>query len=40
MVSTTCFGKTLRTQKLKNEVFEYDFEEHFYFSGVDKVNLY
>lgn len=37
MVSMTVFGKTLRTQKLKNEVFDYDFEENFYFSGIDKV---
>jgi hypothetical protein len=37
MVSMTVFGKTLRTQKIKNEVFDYDFEEHFYFSGIDKV---
>ncbi len=37
MVSMTVFGKTLRTQKINNEVFDYDFEEHFYFSGIDKV---
>lgn len=37
MVVMTCFGKTLRTQKILNEVFDYDYEEHFYFSGIDKV---
>jgi hypothetical protein len=30
MVSMTVFGKTLRTQKIKNEVFEYDFEDSFF----------
>lgn len=38
MVSVSCFGKTLKTQKLKNPVTEYDFEENFYFHGVDKVS--
>lgn len=37
MVSMTVFGKTLRTQKIEVEVFDYDFEEHFYFSGIDMV---
>jgi hypothetical protein len=40
MVSLTVFGKTLRTKKILNETFEYDFEEHFYFSGIDKVRIY
>lgn len=38
MVTVTCFDKTLRTPKLENEVFEFDFEENMYFSAANKVN--
>lgn len=37
MVAVTCFDKTLRTKKLENEVFEYDFAENMYFSAANKV---
>ena len=40
MIIVTCFDKTLRTPKLENEVFEFDFEENMYFSAANKVNLF